>query len=280
MKYFFKKLSKKIFSTEISSSFDTYNIESSNITNPITYSGVKTEISKTINPYCQISHVSLSDNLSISNQIYATLNLNNILLQLSGDQDKNIQIRGTFMYKNMFTKFNTVLSRSKDIFSQVEIDIRNRWNNLCMKMIQPAIKGSSLIYIGNYMQQFGRMSLGCEVIGVDNYLGMSLVGRCDTISSTTSVSLQQFNTLSVDYFKKINDMSQIGVRINKSKDLLSYGVGVRVHSRRGEVIGSIDNNRVVSLIYNDRLSEGLSFSVSCQMSKDRFNYGYGFTYEF
>lgn len=280
MKYFFKKLSKKIFSNEISSSFDTYNTESSNITNPIIYSGVKTEISKTINQYLQFTHVSLSDTSSSSSQIYATLNLNNILLQLSGDQDKNIQARGTFMYKNVLTKFNTVLSRSKDIFSQIEIDIKNRMNNLCLKMIQPAIKGSSIIYIGNFMQQFGKLSLGCELIGVDNYFGMSFVGRCDTISSTTSVSLQQFNTLSVDYYKKINEMSQIGFKFNKSKYISSYGLGVRIHSRKGEVIGSIDNNRVVSLIYNDRLSEGLSLSINCQMSKEKISYGYGFTYEF
>ncbi|WUR03563.1 mitochondrial translocase (TOMM40L) [Vairimorpha necatrix] len=287
MKSFYKKLKDTLFNTQLTSSFDTYNNESNTVFNLSNFTGIKTEISKTVSPNFQISHISNIGPDFESRQTYGTFCFNNLLLQTSIDQDKIFRIRGTHMFNNFYTKFHTVIGRSKDIFTQIEIDLRNRYNNLCIKMIQPAIKGASCVYVGNYMQQLGIFSIGGECIKADEYLGLSFVGRYEGIGHVSTISLQHFNTLSIDYYKTVTSKNkksalfEYGMHFSTNREKqMSYGVGVRVHSKRGEIIGSLDNKKVLSLVYNDKLSEGLSLNLNCRVGKNVFDYGYGFTYEF
>ena len=281
MKSFYKKIKSYLFKSAINTSFDTFNLENVSITSLNTSTGGESEISKTVSPHFQISHVSSMGADFDIKQTYATFCFNNLLLQTSIDQDKIFRIRGTHMFKNLLTKFHTVIGRSKDIFTQIEVDIKNKYNNMCIKMIQPAIKGASCIYVGNYMQQLGVISLGGEIIKADEYIGLSFVGRYEGIGSISTISLQQFNTLSIDYYKTLSSICDVGIKISTDREKsVNYGLGVKLHSKKGEIIGCVDNNHILSIIYNDKLSEGLTLNLSCRFGKKVFDYGYGFIYEF
>ncbi|EQB61321.1 translocase of outer mitochondrial membrane 40-like protein [Vairimorpha apis BRL 01] len=281
MKSSLKNIWKKLFKEEITFSYDSCNNEISKITDLYPFSGVSTEISKTLTPNIQIRHISIINSNETSKQLIGNLSFYNMLWQINADQDKNLQIRGTHIYKNILSKFNYSQITNREKYIHFEFDIKNKYNNLCFKLFKRLSKELSSVGILNFMQKIGNLSIGTEVIKVENGIGLSFSSRFEILNSIFTVSLHQFNVLSADLYYKLNEMIDFGLKFSTSKDSeVCYGLGIRVYSNRGEVIGSLNSSRQLCLSFNDKLGEGIYINASCRLEKNNFIYGYGFTYEF
>lgn len=281
MKKSIKSIWTELFKNEISFSYDGFNNEASKIIDLNLFSGVSTEIAKTITPNVQIRHISIINSNETSKQFIGNLSLYNMLWQINADQDKNLQVRGTHIYKNILTKFNYSQITNREKYYHVEFDIKNKFNNFCLKYFKRLNKELSSVGIFNFIQKIGNLSIGTEVIKVDDGIGLSFASRFEILDSIFTLSLHQFNVLSADLYYKINEILETGLKFSTSRNNeLCYGIGVRVHSSRGEVIGSFNNLRHFNFSFSDKLGEGIFINANCRIEKDNFIYGYGFTYEF
>lgn len=281
MSWLFNGLQNLFKNKKIETSFDKYNLETSSIMEMDTFNGIKTEISKTISNNMQLSAISVFNSEKFIRNVFCTFCSTNSLFQFSFDQNMNLQLQGTHLYKRIATKFNTVYSEDKNIFSQINLEINNKLNNLCFKMIKPAIKGASFIYIFNYMQQLGNATIGTEIISSDAYCSVSFAGRYKKGNTVGSIGLQHLNTLSLDFYRKISDMFEVGLSSAISRDrTYSYGIGCKVNTSRSEMKVNLDNNKTVRFSLVDRISEGLTVSMNLEVNKRDFTYGYGLNYYF
>ncbi|KAF9762604.1 hypothetical protein NGRA_1902 [Nosema granulosis] len=273
---------KNLFKNKkIETNFDKYNIETSSILEIDSHPGIKTEVSKTISNNLQLSAISILNSDKFIRNLFCTFCTTNSLFQFSFDQNMNLQLQGTHLYKRICTKFNTVYSEDKNIFSQINVEMNNKLNNLCLKLIKPAIKGASYIYIFNYMQQLGNATIGAEIISSESYCSLSFAGRYKKGNSIGSVGLQHLNTLSVDFYRKISDFLEIGVSSSVSRDkTYSYGLGCKMNTARSEVKVNIDNSKKLKFGLVDKLSEEMSVNLNCEVGKRDFTYGYGLNYYF
>jgi mitochondrial import receptor subunit TOM40 len=276
-----KKIKEACVRSKTEASFDTYNAEAQAITSFSGYSGIKTEVSKTLSPFLQISKVLILDQKSVLRQIFGTISLPNSLLQLSMDHERSLQLRATHLRNNVTSKMHTIVSRQREVFSQAEVEIRSRANSLVLKMISPALKGTSMIYVVSAFQQLGSSGLGAEVIGTDCSLGISLCGRHETGSSVVAVGLQQFTAMSLSWHHKLGRMIDLGGELQMSRLHPSYAaVGCRLRTHRAELKANINSNRTLAFSYDERLNEGLSFNLNCEIGRGGCLCGFGFSLEF
>lgn len=272
---------KNLFSKKIETSFDKYNLETSMILETDNYSGLKAEVSKTLLDNTQLSFISSYNADKFVRNAFCTFCTTNSLFQFSLDQNKNMQFQGTHLYKKLVTKFNTVYSEDKNIFSQINIELNNKLNNLCLKMIKPAIKGASFIYIFNYMQQLGNASIGTEIISSESYCSLSFAGRYKKGNSIGSIGLQHLNTFSFDFYRKLNEIFEIGMTSTISRDkTYSYGLGCKITTDKAEAKINFDNNKKIRFSLIDNLSENFSVNMNCEIGKGELIYGYGLNYYF
>lgn len=266
---------------EITSTFDTYNAEANEIVTPQTCSGVRTEISKTISPFLQVSRVDILDRNAHVTQMLGTLSLKNSLMQVSVDHENSIGVRAMNMYENLSTRIHTIITGRKEVFSQVEMEMKNRMSIFGLKLISPAIKSTGMVYVANTLQQFGSLSLGAEIIGADSEVGISACGRYEHRNGIFSVGLQQFTALSLSYYHKIGKFFDIGAEIQAPRaNPPGAAIGCRLSTSKTQVKANVNSDMSLGFYLGERLTEGLTFSVNAEVSKSGCSHGFGFSLEF
>ncbi|AFN83135.1 translocase of outer mitochondrial membrane40-like protein [Encephalitozoon romaleae SJ-2008] len=266
---------------EITSTFDTYNAEANEIVTSQTCSGVRTEISKTIFPFLQVSRVDILDRNAHVSQMFGTLSLKNSLVQVSMDHENSIGVRAMNMYGNLATRIHTIITGKKEVFSQVEMEMKNRISSFGLKMISPAIKSTGMVYVANTLQQFGSLSLGAEIIGADTEVGISMCGRYEHRNGVFSVGLQQFTALSLSYYHKIGKFFDIGAEIQAPRaNPPSAAIGCRLSTSKTQVKANVNSDMSLGFYLGERLTEGLTFNVNAEVNKSGCSHGFGFSLEF
>ncbi|ADM11648.1 translocase of outer mitochondrial membrane 40-like protein [Encephalitozoon intestinalis ATCC 50506] len=272
---------KSCFGREITSTFDTYNAEANEIVTPQTCSGVKTEVSKTLAPFLQVSRVDILDRNAHTSQMFGTLSLKNTLVQVSMDHENSVGFRAMNMSGNLITKIHTIITGRKEVFSQVELEMKNRINNFGLKLISPAVKSTGMVYVANTLHQFGSLSLGGEVIGADSELGVSVCGRYEHRNGVFSVGLQQFTALSLNYYHKLGKYLDVGTEVQIPKSCPpSAAVGCRLTTSKTQMKANVNSDMSLSFCLGEKLTEGLSFNVNAEVNKSGCTHGFGFSLEF
>lgn len=268
-------------SKETTSTFDTYNSEAREVTALQGYGGVRTEVSKTLSPFLQISRICMLDKNAYVSQMFGTLSLHNSLFQVGVDHENGLQLKATCLNGNILGKIHTIISSKKEVFSQLELEIRNRVNNLGLKLITPAVKGANMIYVMSLLQQFGSLGLGAEVIGADCNFGVSLCGRHEHRNGVFSIGLQQFTALNLNYYHKLNRFLDFGAELQVSKSYPpNAAIGCRLSTVRTEVRTSINSDMSLGLSLDEKITEGLMLNINTEVGKRGCSYGFGFSLEF
>lgn len=266
---------------EVTSTFDTYNSEASGLAAPQTCSGVRAEVSKTLTPFLQVSRIDVLDANVRASQVFGTLSLRNSLVQVSVDHENSMRLRAMHMAGNLVGRVHTIVTGRKEVFSQVELEVKNRINNFGLKLISPAVKGAGMIYVANTLQQLGSLSLGAEVIGTDSELGVSVCGRYERGGGIFSVGLQQFTALCLNYYHRFGKLLDVGAEIQVSRSgPPSAAVGCRLVTPRTQVKASMSSAMFLGFSLDERLTEGLVFNVNAEMGKSGCTHGFGFSLEF
>nr|AGE95713.1 hypothetical protein ECU06_0480 [Encephalitozoon cuniculi] len=275
------KIRRACFGREIASTFDTYNSEASEIITPQTCSGVKTEVTKTLAPFFQVSRVDILDGNAHVSQTFGTLSLGNSLVQISVDHENSLRLKAMNMSGNLATRVHTIITGRKEVFSQVELEMRSRVNNLGLKLISPAIKGTGMVYVANTLQQFGTLSLGAEIIGADSEFGISVCGRYEHSSGIFSVGLQQFTALTLNYYRRLGKFFDMGAEVQLPRTCPpSAAIGCRLSTPKAQAKASVSSNMSLSFCLAEKLTEGLSFNINAEVNKSGCTHGFGFLLEF
>lgn len=271
---FLKELWKKK-RMPLNTTYDSYNNEAMAIVSPNLFTGIRTEISKTILPFCQLSTIKTSNAM----QTFLTLSSNNTVFQFSFDNARNYQFKSSFLAGPIVTKLHSIVSHKKETFSQIETILNSRFYNLCFKLISPTFEASNLIYILSYCATLKFITFGTEVISANKELGVSFSTRIDGGNSVCCANLERFNTLTLSFYQKLRNLLEIGAEFKKSRDNITYSIGSRIKNQKSEVKGSIDSNYNIYFGWIESLTENLRVEFSSLYNWDEFDYGIGLTFE-
>lgn len=272
------KFLRKIWKTQrkpVKASYDTYNHEVMQIVTPNLFTGIRSEISKTVLPFLQVSNIKTNT----SNQAFLTMSSSNSVFQFSFDNSRNYQFKSSLLYGPILTKVHSIVSHKKEVFNQVETILNSRFYNVCFKLISPTFEASNLIYIINYFTSLSFISCGIEVVGMNNELGLGFLTRIESKNNVCCLNLQRFNTLTASFFKRLFGFLEIGAEIKRSSDNLSYSAGARIKNMKSEVKVCLDSGMNVYFDWNESLTENLRAEFSCCYEWDEFEYGIGITFD-
>lgn len=264
---------------KISTTFDSYNHESSSITSPDAFSGLRYEISKTILPFLQVTSIGSSSKREKSHQYFATLSTGSSVFQFSSDSNRNYQLKSSFATGPFVHKIHSIVSSKKEMFGQMESMYNSPFYNIGLKLISPTFEASNMIYILNCWRSLGRLCLGAEVVGTKNHLGLSLSTRLESEDSVYCFSLQRFNLITLSFYKKLLGALEVGGEVRRSKGFFSTAAGLRIKNLKSEVKCTVDQRMNMSMSWNERLTESLSVSFGCEYDFEEFEYGVGISYE-
>ncbi|KAM0681045.1 hypothetical protein GINT2_000828 [Glugoides intestinalis] len=259
----------------IKTTYDSYNNEAITIITPNLFTGIRTEISKSILPFCQLSTIKTSNAM----QTFLTLNSKNTVFQFSFDNARNYQFKSSFLSGPIITKLHSIVSHKKETFNQLEAILNSKFYNLCFKLISPTFDASNLIYILSYCATLKFVTFGTEIVSANKELGMSFSTRIDAENSIYCANLERFNTLTLSFYQKLRNLIEIGAEFKKSRDNISYSIGSRVKNQRSEVKTSIDSNYNIYFGWIESLTENLRIEFSSLSNWDEFDYGIGITFE-
>lgn len=266
---------------EIGTSFDNHNAEARRLTQIDVYNGVRTEISKMVSACVQVSRICVMKNETYASQVFGTMRMGNGLLQIGVDDEKSVEVRATHMGGRVVSRIHSIMSSQREMFSQAEVEIRNRLNNVVLKAIRPAVKGTRMIYVVNVFRQLGCVGIGSEIIGTDGSVGISVCGRHEHTNGILSVCVQQFTALSISYYHRISRLFDVGSEVEVSRSYGFHGrVGCRLQTYRTEVKASVSNRMSLLFSLDERLSETLMLNVNAEIDRSKCCYGFGFSFEF
>lgn len=259
----------------INTTYDTYNYEISQIITPNLFSGPKAEITKTILPFCQVSNIKTPE----INQTFLTLSSKNSVFQFSFDSNRNYQIKSSVLMGPFVSKFHSIISHKKEVFSQFETILNSQFYNLAFKLINPTFEASNLIYVVTYFTSLKFLDFGVEAIGMNNELGLSFTSRIEGKNGVYCASLQRFNTLTLSFYRRILKILLIGGELKRSNDGLSYAAGMRIQNSRSDVRCSMDSKFNIYFDWSESLSENLKAEFSASYDWEEFEYGIGLVYD-
>lgn len=272
-----KKTTVKIPITKpISTSFDTYNEETSNLFTS-TFNGLKMELSKVVTPFLQLSTSRSLDKNQKTHQSVATFSFPSSIFQVQLDSSKTFSLRSSFMTGPFISKFQSIYSNST-LFSQFSSVYNSSFYNIGFKLIKPTLKASDFIYILNTWKAFGKFCFGMEVLSMQNQLGVSLSGRYENSpNSVACFNLQRFNTMTLSFYKKIFKSVELGLEYKKSKNETKTSMAARIQNYKTDVRYLL-NSKALSFIWIERLSENLSIEFNSEYDYDKFDYGIGINF--
>lgn len=259
----------------IKTTYDNYNYEIQQIITPNFFTGLRAEISKSISSFCQFSTIKTQE----STQNFLTLSTKETIFQFSFDSNKNYQVKSSVLTGPFISKFHTIISRKKDIYSQFETILNSKFYNLCFKLISPTFEATNLIYIVNCFTKIGFITWGFEVIGLNKEVGLSLSTRIENENNVICANLQKFNTLTVSFYQRMMNLFEIGGEVVKSRERLSYSGGIRIKNHKSEVKGSVSSNGNLYFDWCENLTENLKVEFSMNYDWDEMIYGIGLNFE-
>ncbi|KAM0675362.1 hypothetical protein GVAV_001187 [Gurleya vavrai] len=204
----------------------------------------------------------------------------NSILNFCIDKNKNSQLQFTKQKKNFIFKYTTVLSN--ETFTSLELDIRNKTNNLSIKNVHPAIKNVNSLFVLNFLQSINKnLSLGSELIYDKKKIGMSYLCRLENEKNVFVFNVQQKSFFNLSYYKKINEILSLALESNLDDRNLGGKIGVKVKSKKAEVKMEIDSEMKSRINYEENVYEGLkiNFDGEYDHKLNKFNYGIGFSFD-
>jgi mitochondrial import receptor subunit TOM40 len=273
---------RNIFSgNESKVSFDSYNSEASEISTLQVCGGIKTEVSKLLSPRLQVSRIDFFDGKVHMSQVFGALSLKNSLVQFGMDNEGSMRLRAVHTSGGVIGKIHTIVSGSREVFSQAQVDIKSKASSIGLKLISPAIKGSRMICVANVLQQFGSLCVGVEVIKTNDEVGVSTCGRYEGNKGIFSVGLQQFTALSMSYYHRFSKMFDAGAEIHMPRgDSISGALGCRLVTSKAQVRASVNSNMALGIALEERVTDGLALNANLEIGRSGCTHGLGFSLEF
>lgn len=270
-------LIKKFFNPkEINYTFDTIQNESTTILTTPFQPNFNFDITKTLFPF-QFTYS--------PSQISAFFSTKNSLIQTTLDSQKNVQMKYVYKFNNLTVNFNTLVSKVEGVYSQMEVDLKNRINNFSIKSVLPTFGVGKPIYVFNGVQSINeRVSLGGEVIYASerNELGYNLATRFDFKDKMVVFSMQQFNLFNISYFKRINEYLSLAWEgnVNLYSRKIGYTLGMRTESKTGRVNVNF-NSDTGRVLIERKISEGIFLRLGSEIELKSWqqNIGIGLSLE-
>lgn len=273
---------KSFFSSKpVSTTYDSYNHETSAILAKSDFSGIKSEISKTIFPFLQISTISnFNKNKPVVQQYFSTFSFKNAIFQFCTDNNRGYQLKSSFIIGPLINKIHSIVSSKKEVYTQFESMYGSKFFNLGLRIISPTFEASNLIYIFNFWRCLGNACFGMEVVGMDKEIGISVSSRIEVKDSVCCISLQRLNLLTLSLYKRIFGNLELGAECKaNTSSVISYGAGLRIRNGKTDFKLNIDQNLSARMIWDEKLTENFAINFSSIYDEEGFNYGVGFMYE-
>lgn len=260
-------------------SYDTYNNESTSLVSHTRLSGISLELSSVILPFFQVmaSTTIPSTKTPPFYHYFMTFSFPKFLFQVSADQCHNLQYRHSFAIGPFINKWHTIIGAGNNFYTRIDSAICSALCNIGLKLISPSVGITDFIYIVNCARTFGNLGLGVEVVGVKKRLGINFISRLEACSSVFSFGMQQFSQCVFSVYRKINEMVEFGLEIEK-KESLSFSTGVRLSNYKSDVKLTLNNKRELGVAWEERLSPRLSFNFTGTFDNEGFEHGISFIY--
>lgn len=256
-------------------SYDSYNHEVQQIVTPNLHTDIRLEITKTIFPFFQISSIKTSETA----QTFLTLSSKNGVLQFSFDGAQNYQLKSSVLIGPLITKFRSIVSHKKEVFTQVETMLNSKFHSLVFKLVSPTFSASNLIYVVTYFVSTSFLNCGVEVVGQNNELGVSFTTRVEGKNSVYCANLQKFNTLVLSFYRRIFGFLELGAEVTKTPTNTTWSGGARIRNYRTDVKCCVDANYSVGFNWCESLTENLKVEFSSSYDWKDFEYGVALCYE-
>lgn len=262
----------------VKTTYDSYNYEIQQVVTPNLFTGLRAEISKSLSSFCQFSTIRSED----SYQNYVTLSTRETIFQFSFDNARNYQMKSSILFGPIVSKFHTIISRKKDVYSQFETVLNSKFYNVCFKLISPTFEATNLIYIVNCFLSMGFMSGGIEAVSLNKEVALSFSARVENDNSVICANLNKFDTLTVSFYQRLMDILEIGCEVTKktnNDNPLSCSGGIRIKNHRSEVKSSISSNGNLYFDWNENLAENLKIEFSMNYDWYELVYGVGIVFD-
>jgi len=278
-----KSIFRTIFSAckqPLSTTYDTYNAEASAITSRSFHKGLRYEISKTILPFLQVSTIKNKTKKSVNEQYFSTVSVANSIFQFSFDSSRNYQFKSSAIIGPIIVKCQSIVSRQRELYNQLECIYHSRFFNIGLKFINPTIDASNAVYIVNFWNSVGAFCFGAEMVGVSNHLSFGIQSRLETPDSIYSIGVQRFNSVILSYYKKIARFLECGFEVTNSNGVYKGVIGMKIQSFRSELVANINHSMELNFVWHEKLTERITVSFNGLLSpNDPFEYGIGLNYE-
>ena len=265
------------YSSVLNRTYDTFDNDFKLTTTPSLSNGYKLEITKNIGKYLQGS----SCISKLSKQYFLTYLQPTTLIQLGIEPQGAYQLKVMKKIKNLTTTYHSVISESKEIFTQFESIYTSQFYNMAFKLVKPVFEASNLIYIVNYWKSFGKLELGFEIVGLEKHLGIALSGRIESSKGILCANLQRFNLLKISFYRRITDYIDCGIEIqrNLKRETGALLGGIRYKSNKTEIKGCINNLYNMGLSWEEKISSKVKITASAEYNFIDFEYGLSLIYE-
>ncbi|KAL6121279.1 hypothetical protein NUSPORA_01833 [Nucleospora cyclopteri] len=152
---------------------------------------------------------------------------------------------------------------------------------MSLKLIKPAYEASNLVYIFNYWKTLGKIAVGCEIVGLENFIGLGFSGRFANEKTVTCFNLQRFNLITFSFYRKITPVLDAGIEIKKNLEqkAISLSSGARIKNKNSEIKCTLDDKFNLGFSWEENISNCLTIGLSGEYNYDAFSYGISMIYE-
>lgn len=262
----------------INVTYDTYNKESTDITNHSRSQGLNMHLSSIILPFLKVS-VSRNQDTN-HNQLFTTFSFQNILCQFGFGTDRTMQYRHTAVVGSLLNKWHTVIEKKKYIYTQIESVYHSQLYNLGFKLISPALGLADFVYVINCTRALRNLEMGLEVVSSGGRLGMGVVSRVAHRDSVYGVGIRHFSEIACSFYRRINSLIEVGAELINGKERpWSASAGIRLSNRQSVVKLNVNERLEIGLNWEERLSSKILVNFIGTIEKTGFEYSLGFIYD-
>ncbi|ORD97615.1 hypothetical protein HERIO_525 [Hepatospora eriocheir] len=285
LRNFIKNISKGSYNNYLN--YDLYNNEFISISSPNLNLGNKLEITKTLTKNIQLTSIMTKFNkqyfLTLFKDFHGLSFINSTVFQASHELNGVSQLKCSVqMFKNLLNvKYDTIVNKNKEVFSQLENFITTQNNAFCLKLIKHSFESSNLIYIFNYWKNFGFACAGAEVVGFNNNLSFNFCGRVSDDYNVIGVSVEKFNIFTTSFYRKLYKNIEMGVEYTENRDTKRKTgiIACRMKNMRSEFKFTVNNLLEYCFSWDEYLTSNLVVGLSGTYCNNTLNYGFHFTYD-
>ncbi|EJW04904.1 hypothetical protein EDEG_00124 [Edhazardia aedis USNM 41457] len=197
------------------------------------------------------------------------------LLQITANQDRSLQMRAMQIFKNFTFDFTSIISKKEGIYSQAELNCKNKTNAISLKLLSPTFIDTKPIYVFNILQNLNQyLSLGTELVYSQDKknVGINVAAKIETEKCCGVVLLQQSSNLCIGALKKINDFFTIATEVSCEKSDKNWpqnivaNLGLLLETHKSTVKVGIFSDMISRIQIREKLAENLALGIDGELN--------------